>query len=229
MELENFWPENAEGEELHPYLRAIRQMVEGLAHVLGSRYEVILYDLSHAETSVVAIGGNVTNREAGGPVTNYLLQTLRQYGDDAPDCFNCRSELPDGRILRSSVMFVRDGKGHIIGGICINQDLTDFIVAAKLAQEMTSFEVPAAAENETGESSAHDINEVMESIVKAELEAASKPVSYMQKEDKLAIVERLEEKGIFDVKGSVEHVAERLGVTNFTVYNYLKEVRGTKQ
>ena len=47
----------------------------------------------------------------------------------------------------------------------------------------------------------------------------------MQKEDKLTIVENLEQKGIFDVKGAVEYVAERLGVTNFTVYNYLKTVR----
>ena len=51
----------------------------------------------------------------------------------------------------------------------------------------------------------------------------------MQKEDKLAIVESLENKGIFDVKGSVEYVADRLGVTNFTIYNYLKEVRCTKR
>ena len=69
----------------------------------------------------------------------------------------------------------------------------------------------------------------MESIVRAELETASKPVSYMQKEDKLAVVEGLENRGIFDVKGSVEYVAERLGVTNFTIYNYLKEIRYTKK
>lgn len=33
----------------------------------GSRYEVILHDLSHVESSIVAIGGNVTNRRIGGP------------------------------------------------------------------------------------------------------------------------------------------------------------------
>ena len=53
----------------------------------------------------------------------------------------------------------------------------------------------------------------------------NKPVAYMQKEDKLALVDDLERKGVFDVKGSVEYVAECLGVTNFTVYNYLKEIR----
>ena len=69
----------------------------------------------------------------------------------------------------------------------------------------------------------------MEAMVSGELEVMQKPVAYMQKEDKLAVVESLEEKGIFDIKGAVEYVAERLGVTNFTVYNYLKEIRGTKK
>ncbi len=214
---------------LHPHILAVGQLVEGLSQTLGSRYEVILHDLSHVESSIVAIGGNVTNRRIGGPVTNYLLQVLKQYGDDAPNCINYRSVLPDGRILRSSTMFIRDEEGHIIGSVCVNQDLTDFIVASKLAQEMTACGLPAEDEGQTGELFAHDISEVMESIVRAELETASKPVSYMQKEDKLAVVEGLENRGIFDVKGSVEYVAERLGVTNFTIYNYLKEIRYTKK
>ena len=49
--------------------------------------------------------------------------------------------------------------------------------------------------------------------------------SHLTVERALHIVENLEQKGIFDVKGAVEYVAERLGVTNFTVYNYLKTVR----
>ena len=66
-------------------------------------------------------------------------------------------------------------------------------------------------------------------MVQSELEMVQKPVAYMQKEDKLALVGSLEEKGIFDVKGAVEYVAERLGVTNFTIYNYLKEIRCGKK
>ena len=39
----------------------------------------------------------------------------------------------------------------------------------------------------------------------------------------------LDDKGFFDVRGAVEQVAEELGVTNFTVYNYLKEIRGSRK
>lgn len=214
-----------EERELHQNLQVALHMVDGLAEMLGHRYEVILHDLSHVESSIVALRGNVTNRKIGGPVTNYLLQLLRRYGDSAPDSINYRNVTPDGRVLRSSTMFIRDEDGHIIGSLCINQDLTDFIVSSKLCQELISFKEPAKEENEPEELFAHDINEVMESMVRTELEMMQKPVAYMQKEDKLALVGSLEEKGIFDVKGAVEYVAERLGVTNFTIYNYLKEIR----
>lgn len=135
----------------------------------------------------------------------------------------------DGRVLRSSTIFIRDEKGHIIGSLCINQDLTDFIVASKLTQELTAFQRPSTEEEHAEEFFAHDISDVMEDMVRTELELLQKPVAYMQKEDKLALVQRMENKGIFDVKGAVEYVAERLGVTNYTIYNYLKAIRSAKR
>lgn len=214
---------------LHPKLQAVLQTIDGLYETLGCRYEVILHDLSQLEQSIVAVRGNITNRKVGGPPTNYLLKFLRKYGDEAPNQINYRNETSDGRVLRSSTMFIRDEDGHIVGSLCINQDLTDYIVASKLIQENISFQESEEKVEGTEEVFAHDISEVMEVMVSGELEVMQKPVAYMQKEDKLAVVESLEEKGIFDIKGAVEYVAERLGVTNFTVYNYLKEIRGTKK
>ncbi len=218
-----------EERKLHPNLEAVLQTVDGLSKMLGRRYEVILHDLSHMESSIVAIKGDVTQRQIGGPATNYLIHLLKKYGDDAPDSINYRSVLPDGRILRSSTIFIRDDEHHIIGSLCINQDLTDYIVASKMMQDLCSFHENTTEDSEPQELFSHDINEVVESMVRSELETVQKPVAYMQKEDKLEVVESLENKGIFDVKGAVEYVAERLGVTNFTVYNYLKEVRSMKR
>ncbi len=209
---------------LHPKLQAVLQTAEGLQQILGEHYEVIVHDLQHVESSIVAIYGNVTNREVGGPATNLLLQLLKNYGDEAPNKINYRSILPDGRVLRSSTLFIRDETDRILGSLCINQDLTDYVVASKLLQGLTNIR-DGQQDQPAQEVFSRDINDVVESMVRSELEVLGKPVAYMQKEDKLTIVENLEQKGIFDVKGAVEYVAERLGVTNFTVYNYLKTVR----
>lgn len=208
---------------MHPKLKVVLALLKGLREMLGDRYEVILHDLSHVESSIVGIEGTVTGRSVGGPATNYLLHLMNEYGNDAPDSINYRNILPNGRVLRSSTIFIRDDAGAIIGSLCVNQDMTDFIVANKLMQEMVQFK----SEDEAAprESFAQEIGDVMEAMIHDEISRMDKPVAYMNKDDKLHVVARLEDKGIFTVKSSVEYVAERLGVTNFTVYNYLKEVR----
>ena len=44
-----------ENRKLHPNLQAALQLVEGIFQMLGSRYEVILHDLSHVELSLIHI------------------------------------------------------------------------------------------------------------------------------------------------------------------------------
>lgn len=208
---------------VHPNLEAIAQIIPSLKAMLGPRHEVILHDLSHVESSIVMLEGDVTHRKIGGPATDYLLKLLREGGDGAENSVNYKTVLPNGRLLRSSTIFIRDEEGRIIGSLCFNQDLTDYIVARNLIEENTLFgQTEVEPPKETF---AQDIGEVMESVVDTEITLFQKPVVYMQKEDKLCIVAKLEQKGVFAIKNAVEYVAECLGVSNFTVYNYLKEVR----
>lgn len=215
-------------ENMHPGLQAAMQLAEGLSQVLGQRYEVIVHDLGRADPSIVGVFGNVTNRKVGGSATDVLLQLLDSYGNDVPDQINYRTTLPDGRVLRNSTLFIRDESRCVLGSVCINQDLTDYVVASKLLGNLTEFS-NTGFEDVFPERAYRDINQVVESMVRRELERMDKPVAYMQKEDKLAVVKKLEKKGLFDVKGAVEYVAKRLGVTNFTVYNYLKTIRSSRQ
>ena len=208
---------------VHPNLEAIAQMIPSLKAMLGPRHEVILHDLSHVESSIVMLDGDVTHRKIGGPATDYLLKLLREGGDGAENSVNYKTVLPNGRLLRSSTIFIRDEEGRIIGSLCFNQDLTDYIVARNLIEENTLFGQTEV--DPPKETFAQDIGEVMESVVDTEITLFQKPVVYMQKEDKLCIVAKLEQKGVFAIKNAVEYVAECLGVSNFTVYNYLKEVR----
>jgi predicted transcriptional regulator YheO len=48
----------------------------------------------------------------------------------------------------------------------------------------------------------------------------------MTKQAKVEAVRVMQERGLFIVKGGVEKAAEALGVTRYTVYNYLEQLRG---
>ncbi len=53
------------------------------------------------------------------------------------------------------------------------------------------------------------------------------PISQMSRAQKQQVVRFLDERGAFSLKKSVETVADALGVSRFTVYNYLDSTRGS--
>lgn len=69
------------------------------------------------------------------------------------------------------------------------------------------------------------MTEALNDIVQSVLEGYGGDPGALTKEDKTAVVQQLEERGVFLMKGSVEMVAGILGVTRYTVYNYIDAVR----
>ena len=59
------------------------------------------------------------------------------------------------------------------------------------------------------------------------LTSIGKPVSEMNKEDRLQMITLLEQRNAFSYRKSVPFVARNLGVSRYTVYKYLSEVTGT--
>jgi len=75
---------------------------------------------------------------------------------------------------------------------------------------------------------ADDINDVMEKMLSNAIKDVEKPIPYMEKNDKIKVIEYLDKKGAFMIKGAVDHTAEKLNVSRYTIYNYLKEVENNK-
>lgn len=50
----------------------------------------------------------------------------------------------------------------------------------------------------------------------------------MKKNQKLEAVRQMQDRGIFIVKGGIEKAAAALGVTRYTIYNYLEQIRATE-
>lgn len=70
------------------------------------------------------------------------------------------------------------------------------------------------------QSDLHDILDRMLHRIEVELGI---PLEDMDRPTKQNVVRILQERGAFGLRGSVEDVADRLGVSRFTVYNYLND------
>ena len=158
-----------------------------------------------------------------GEYSEFILHDLSVPESSVTDILNYRTVTKDGRQLKSTTIFIREN-GRIVGCLCCNVDLTEYMMAEKLLRQFC--QTHSADENNLQrEVFAQDISEVVEDIIQVELQKLPKSAPHMTRLEKLSFVDTLEAKGVFDVRGSAETVAQHLGVSVFTIYNYIKEVR----
>ena len=234
------------------YLLALfGSLVEPIGRALPSPSEVILHDLTKVPNTVVKVYGTVTGRKVGDPGTDLLLQ---QAVHGFPDFINYQSTLGDGRRLRCSTLILRDLSGEAVAALCINTDLTAWrtlhsilgsmiepagdeqaglsLVPASGAAPATlgaSVSAPAAVEAagptaQPAETYVRDVDELAALLLRRAVQEVGVSVDLMRKKHKVKVIQQLQDKGFFLLRDAVEQVAEALGVTRFTIYNYLNEI-----
>ncbi|HXF56042.1 MAG TPA: helix-turn-helix domain-containing protein [Actinomycetota bacterium] len=67
------------------------------------------------------------------------------------------------------------------------------------------------------------LGDALDRMLDAAADAVGVPVEEMSRRQKQQVVRYLDERGAFLIKKAVERVAARLGVSRFTIYNYLDE------
>lgn len=209
-------------QKLHPILAALIPVAEGIRANFGGSCEVVIHDLEKPESALIYIAGNITGRKLGAPITNLVLEKLKKPSNEVNDLIGYETTTKDNKTLKSSTIFIRDEHGKIIGCLCINFDMTNILTSIKILESFTSFNL---VDNPTKEEFSYDVNEVMEAMVEGIFKEYPKPKTLMEKDDKVYIVKQLEDKGVFLIKGAIEYVANSLGVSRYTIYNYLDEIR----
>ncbi|WP_058914275.1 helix-turn-helix transcriptional regulator [Entomohabitans teleogrylli] len=203
-------------------------MMEGIAGQFGDSCEVVLHDHSQGlESSIVAIiNGHVTGRQVGDPSSNLGLEVLR--GSDVNgDRHNYFTQTRDGKTLRSTSVYIRNGNKHVIGALCINLDISDILLAEKTLNKIVGRPDAAPARpQEVNEVFVKDVNELLDYLIAECMTLINVPVINMTKQDKLNAIKFFDDKGVFLIKKSGEKICEFLNISKYTLYAYLGEVRG---
>lgn len=213
--------------DILPELQALIPIAKGIAETLGKFCEVAVHDLRNPERSLIYVSGSITNRQKGAPITNIVLENIRRYGNSCHDLIGYKNITKDGRTLKSTTIFIRDSGGIIIGCLCFNYDITGLLIHKGHMEEFTAFAEELQTANE-GELFASDIVEVLDTMINQTINNTGIPVAMMQKEDKVQVVRELDLKGVFMIKGAVDKIALVLGVSRYTIYNYLEEDRSNR-
>ena len=207
-------------------LYSYRDTLEGLAEYLGSGYEIVLHCLESYEHSVIKIiNGFHTGRTEGAPITNLALAMLSELKQQpgTPHAIVYFTQNRKGEPLKSTTIPILGDSERIIGLICINFYMNTPL--SELIQAMRPQEF-ASTSSLKSESFAESAEEMLALTLNEVIPEVKGDQALKRSVHNKEIVRRLWERGVFDIKGSVETVAEALKLSPNTVYLHLRNLHG---
>ncbi|MBP1154869.1 MULTISPECIES: helix-turn-helix transcriptional regulator [unclassified Paenibacillus] len=200
----------------------LSSLMRGITAQFGDKCEVVLHDLTGGyEHTIVAIeNGHITGRRVGDPGSNLGLEVLRGTVQDG-DRYNYVTQTKDGRILRSTSIYIKNDENQTIGALCINFDISELLAAENTIKSLTMH----SFDQEVRETFVTDVNELLDFLLQECQNEIGKPVSLMSKDEKSKAIEFLDRKGAFLIKKSGEKVCSFFDISKFTLYSILEGVR----
>lgn len=214
-------------------LNQFTKLVEFLGKVLGPDYEIVLHDLTDKRYSIVAIAnGHVSGRSVGAPLTNLGLKIMTMGSYRNSDyLINYNGASKTNRVLRSSTMFLKDDNGEVVAMLCINFDDSKYVALSEeilklchpdeLILQNRSYDSVNSILNDVPENFSESIEEVTETVLQKVLADKNIPVDRLTQDERLSVVDILNQKGIFMLKGAVNEVAKQLHCSEPSIYRYL--------
>ncbi|MFD7713297.1 transcriptional regulator [Streptomyces sp. NPDC059786] len=199
------------------------QEAEKIAVALGRMFpglcEVVLHDLRDPRHAIRAIENNLSGRRVGDSATELGLARIAD--PEYPSVIqNYPNRFPDGRPAKSTSIGIKNAAGDYIAALCLNLDVS---VLSPLTLTLSNLVATDAEHRDRPLESLRDRNarELRRTVEALAAERAGTPRSLGRK-DKRELVRQLHQDGYFDSRDAAQTIADLLGVSRATVYNYTK-------
>lgn len=219
---------------MYKYLEKYEPLVEFLGKALGDNVEIALHDLMSPEQEIVAIANNQNSgREIGAKLSNLSKHYLeeKQYVDH-DYVMNYKTVGADGKLMRAATYFIKEpDEVEPCGMLCINVNISDLDYLTSTIHKILGIKEEKDIEfkmDNPVEILASPLDEMIDLYIRECLESMGFPSYFLAErlnvDEKIKVVKFLQEKGTFKVKGAIVLVAEKLAVSEPTVYRYLKKM-----
>ena len=119
-----------------------------------------------------------------------MLKALKKKGKGIKDDFCYLARTKEGRILKSSSIYLRDEKEEVIGLFGINYDITDLIMMQGSLKKVIGAE-DAVKKTENIEALTTNVTDLLDQLIQESNDYVGKPVALMTKEDKTSAIQYL--------------------------------------
>ena len=203
-------------------LDLMKRLALAITEQFGDNSEVVVHDLKggDAEHTIVAIeNGHVSQRQLGDGPSRIVLETLQHKDAGAPgDMRGYLTKTRDGRLLKSSTVFLKDQAGEVEGVFSINYDITELLMAERAIDSILNHKT---AGQEQPDRIPQNVNDLLDDLIEQSVALVGKPVAMMNKDDKITAIQFLNNAGAFLVTKSGDKVSKYFGISKYTLYSYI--------
>jgi predicted transcriptional regulator YheO len=202
-------------------LEFLKRLALAITEQFGESSEVVVHDISGDDTEhtiAVIENGHVSHRQTGGGASRVVLEAIqRKHDSTLTDELGYLTKTRDGRILKSSTVYLRDAEGVIEGVLSINYDITEMLMAERAIASVLHHN----SEPSIPERIPQNVNDLLDDLIEQSVANVGKPVAMMTKEDKIAAIQFLYQAGAFLVTKSGDKVSKYFGISKYTLYSYI--------
>jgi predicted transcriptional regulator YheO len=159
----------------------------------------------------------VSNRKVGDGPSSVVLETLAKDPSEVEDQLCYLTEV-DGKMLKSSTIYIRDDEGKITGIMGINYDISRMVMFQNELNDIVKVDTTSSKESRH---IPHDVNSLLDDLIERAVKEVGSPVAYMSREDKIRAIKYLDSHGAFLITKSGDKISSYFGISKYTMYSYL--------
>ncbi len=198
----------------------LKRLAKGISAQFGRNCEVVIHDLSSGDIDYPIIfieNGHVTHRTTSTSASRIVLNALKHVSDSLEDKLNYLTKTHDGKILKSSTIYIRDNENKVMGIFSINYDITELTIAKNCIDSLVSHKEDITLADKIPQ----NVNQLLDDLLEESIKKIDKPVALMTKEQKIQAIEFLNDAGAFLITKAGDKIADFFSISKYTIYNYV--------
>ena len=201
-------------------IKSYEYTAKGISNLFGNACEVLVHSLENYENAVVYIeNGHNSSRSTGAPITNLALELINGSSKTKKFLEPYESKFPNGNRCKSVTIPIKNNE-KLIGLLCINFNI-EISIFDFAKQFFVNDNIKNADDNL--ENYSDNIEDMMKSILEKNINSIILDMSIPNQDKNKEIILKLHEVGFFHLKGSVEYLAEKLQISEHTVYSNIRK------
>jgi len=208
----------------------LKRFLEGLQKFLGDKCEILIHDFrkGYDHSIVYELNAQLSGRHLGDSPRGGMIANLNKDIDSMRESMIFFYPGEKGQLFKSSTTLIADENNKIIGSICLNLEVSDFLMAQNAIQGLLQYPSGNEQKEDNDNILTKNVDEILSYYMQETEQTIGKPMSLMNKDEKIRALDYLDQKGVFKITKASILLCEAFQVSKYTLYNYLEEARNTR-